>query len=114
MKYKIIQTRYFTKILDNLLKKRKLVKEDFESFQRALTENPTLGTIIPGTGGIRKTRLKSSSKGKRGGFRVCYYDLAQKEQIFLFLLYQKNEQENLTMKEKKMLKELVSILKGTK
>jgi hypothetical protein len=79
-----------------------------------LAENPSLGDMISGTGGVRKTRLKSSSRGKRGGFRVCYVDLANKERLYLLLIYPKNEQENLTMEDKKVLKELVDILKKDK
>ena len=89
-----------------------LLKADFDSFKKNLTENPGIGAVIPGTGGIRKTRLKASSKGKRGGFRVCYYYLVGRE-LYLLLIYAKNEQANLTMTEKKELKALVKILKGT-
>jgi hypothetical protein len=113
MKRKIIQTRNFAKSVDSLFKKRQLSIDDFDIFQKNLAENPSLGDIIPGTGGIRKVRLKSTSKGKSGGFRVCYYDFAQKDRLYLLLIYSKNEQENLTMEEKKFLKSLISILKGT-
>ncbi len=111
MKRKIIQVRKFSKVIDALLKKRQLKSEDFYAFQRELAENPSLGDIIPGTGGIRKIRLKSASRGKSGGFRVCYYYLVVNEEIYLLLIYAKNEQENLTMEEKKILKECVTKLK---
>jgi len=68
--------------------------------------------MIPGTGGVRKTRLKSASKGKRGGFRVCYYfhDVGSGE-LYLIALYAKNEQENLTSDEKKELKAFANTIK---
>ncbi len=73
-------------------------------------ENPEEGDPIQGTGGLRKTRLKSSSKGKSGGFRVCYCDIPEKETLFLILIYAKNEKEDLDSKEKKILKALVEKL----
>jgi hypothetical protein len=112
MKRKVIQTRNFGKTIDSLFKKRHLLKEDFDVFQKELVENPELGDRIPGTGGVRKARLKSSTRGKSRGFRVCYYDISQKERLYLLLIYAKNEQESLTMEEKKILKELVGFLKG--
>ncbi|KIC73720.1 hypothetical protein DB42_BR00010, partial [Neochlamydia sp. EPS4] len=68
----IVQTKIFEEEIARLIKKRKLKKEDFEDFKKSLAENPEQGDVIIGTGGIRKARLKSSSKGKKGGFRVCY------------------------------------------
>ena len=112
MKRKIIQSKQFSKTIDGLLKKRQLLVEDFNDFQKELIEHPEAGNIIIGTGGVRKIRLKSASGGKSGGFRVCYYFLTQDNELFLLLIYAKNVQENLTMQEKKELKELVSILKG--
>src|SRR5580692_3232843 len=111
MKRRITETRPFTKELNNLLKKRKILQVDFDEFKKILMENPNEGEIVSGTGGVRKTRLKSISKGKRGGFRVCYYYDPHEDEIFLLLLYPKNVQEDLTSEEKKMLKEITGVLK---
>jgi len=91
-----------------------LLRKDYDSFKIDLAKNPASGDLIIGTGGIRKTRLKSSSKGKSGGFRVCYLDVPQTEELFLILIYPKNEREDLAPEEKKILKELVKQLKGNK
>jgi hypothetical protein len=71
-----------------------------------------MGDMIQGTGGVRKTRLRSASKGKSGGFRVCYYfhDVGS-GRIYLITIYPKNEKEDLDPSEKKELKELVEIIK---
>jgi hypothetical protein len=114
MKIKIIPTRHCSKTIDDLLKKRLLLQEDFDSFTRILAEHPEMGDIIPGTSGVRKTRLKSASRGKRGSFRICYYFFTANYEIYLIQMYAKNVQENLTMQEKKDLKQLVNIIKGTK
>jgi hypothetical protein len=101
MKRRITQTRCFAKEIDDLIRKKKLLQEDFEAFKKKLIENPELGDLIIGTGGVRKTRLKSASRGKSGGFRVCYFDHGEGKELFLLLIYPKNEQENLTPGEKK-------------
>ena len=111
MKRHIVQTRAFAKAVDEFIAKKRLLHEDFEAFKKTLTENPEAGDLIPGTGGVRKTRLKSATKGKSGGFRVCYFDDAKNEELFLILIYQKNEQENLTAGEKRALKELTDAIK---
>lgn len=87
------------------------MKEDFEAFEKKLLENPEEGDLIQGTNGLRKTRLKSSSKGKSGGYRVCYLDLPEKEKIFFILIYAKNVQEDLSGEEKRILKLLVEKLR---
>lgn len=101
MKRCVIETKIFSQNVDNLIAKKVLLQEDFDTFKKMLCQTPEEGDLIPGTGGIRKTRLKSSSKGKRGGFRVCYFDDKDQEELFLVLIYPKNVQENLTAEEKR-------------
>jgi mRNA-degrading endonuclease RelE of RelBE toxin-antitoxin system len=112
MKRNIILTRAFEKERDSLISKHKLLEEDYDDFERDLAENPTIGSVIPGTGGVRKIRLKSASKGKSGGFRICYYYYQLEEDIFLIQIYPKNVQENLTADEKKILKKWVDEIRG--
>ena len=112
MKRKIIQARQFSKTIDGLLRKRQLLQEDFEEFKRSLAEHPEMGDLVSGAGGLRKIRLKSASRGKSGSFRVCYYFLVQDDEIFLLLIYPKNIQENLTMQQKKELKQVIAIIRG--
>ena len=111
MKRVIIETKNFSKSVEGFLKKRQLLHSDYTDFRKELSLNPEIGELIVGTGGVRKIRLKSASRGKSGGFRVCYYYLHQDEEIYLLLIYGKNEQENLTMDEKKNLKALINSIK---
>ncbi len=67
MKIKLTQLKNFAKDVDHLIKKKALLDEDFGAFKKMLSENPESGNLIQGTGGIRKIRLKSATKGKRGG-----------------------------------------------
>ena len=111
MKRIVIQTIIFSEDLDNLISKKKLLEEDFEDFELQLIAFPDQGEVIQGTGGLRKTRLRSSSKGKSGGFRVCYCDVPEKEKLFLVAIYPKNVKEDLSQGEKSYLKKLVERLK---
>lgn len=114
MKNQIIQTRKFSKQIDSLFKKKQLLLKDYEDFKEELSDSPETGDLITGTGGLRKIRLKSASRGKSGGFRVCYYYFTQNREIFLIDIYAKNEKETLTMEDKKSFREIIDIIKGLK
>ena len=111
MKRLIVQMRKFSETLDQLISARKVKLDDFEDFEKQLVENPEQGDVIQGTGSLRKTRLKSTSKGKSGGFRVCYCDIPEKERLFLIAMFAKNEKENLSKEEVKIFKVLVDRLR---
>lgn len=111
MKRQIILTKSFEDVVIALIEKRKLKKEDFDDFKKSLVENPEQGDVITGTGGVRKTRLKSASKGKRGGFRVCYLNVEDRFIVFLLFIYQKNDKENLSNTEKSDLKLVAEAIK---
>lgn len=112
MRRKIIESRAFARTIDGLVAERKLLREDLEVLKKELISDSESGDIIPGTGGIRKIRLKSATKGKRGGFRVCYFDDPKRGELFLLKIYGKNEKEDLSAAEKKSLKEFTEMVKG--
>ncbi|WP_374276675.1 addiction module toxin RelE [Azonexus sp.] len=70
-----------------------------------MLKNPEAGDVIEGTGGLRKLRHGDSrrGKGKRGGLRVIYYWWDGGRQFWLFTLYDKDEMQNLSAEEKKLL-----------
>lgn len=81
--------------------------------ENAILANPDLGDVVQGTGGVRKFRLadESRGKGKRGGVRVLYLDLPHAGKTHLLFLLKKGEADDVTADEKKMIRELVTILK---
>ncbi len=111
MKRSIIQTSLFSKLLDELISKHRLLKQDYEDFEISLVKDPKQGGAVIGTGGIRKTRMKSSAKGKSGSYRVYYVDITEKGRLYLLVLYAKNVKEDLSQKEKKQLKVYIEDLK---
>lgn len=83
------------------------------AIQQAILKTPEAGALMPGTGGLRKLRMADAGrgKGKRGGFRVIYFDLPGAERTYLLALYDKGEKADISPDEKKGLRELVKILK---
>ncbi|HEU0016637.1 MAG TPA: hypothetical protein VFQ45_23345 [Longimicrobium sp.] len=81
--------------------------EEFRALQNVLLANPASGAVISGTGGLRKLRWSAPGSGKRGGIRVIYYVFDQKKLILLLLIYRKNEQEDLSQEQKRVLRMLV-------
>src|ERR1017187_3229781 len=81
----------------------------FRGLQKMLMENPEVGDVIEGTGGLRKIRYvdEKRGKGKRGGLRVIYYWWQSGKQFWLFTVYNKDEMDDLTAAEHKFLKELL-------
>ena len=81
----------------------------FRRLQLALMGNPEAGDQIVGTGGLRKLRFGDSrrGKGKRGGLRVIYYFWTGGPEFWLFTLYDKDEMDDLTPKQREALKERV-------
>lgn len=63
--------------------------------------------MIPKSGGLRKMRWAIPGIGKRGGCRVIYYWDAESETVFMLYAYRKNQQEDLTAAQLRMLARLV-------
>lgn len=106
-----INSEIFSKVYDTLVKDGKLIQSDFEELEKELLREPTTGEVIPGLGGLRKIRLKSATKGKRGGFRVDYLDIPEKEIIYYVVIYPKNVQEDLSSEEKKVILKMIKKIK---
>lgn len=98
--YVFFETPVFTSRLPNYLD-----DDEYHALQRTLMSAPTLGDVIPGTGGFRKVRWSDPRrhKGRRGGLRIIYYLLAADRQFWMFTIYDKNEIEDLTARQCRLL-----------
>jgi len=112
LKREFIYFKTFENNWDNM----RLTDDDLVELENILLENPFIGKIIQGTGGVRKMRfLLPNKKGKSGGARVLYVDYTSHEIITLMNAYPKGAKDNITEKEKKLLKsEVERFLKGLK
>jgi len=72
-------------------------------------DNPDAGDVIEGIGGLRKIRFadEKRGKGKRGGLRVIYYWWVSGKQFWLFTIFNKDEMDDLTTAQRKILKDLL-------
>ena len=89
------------------------LEEDLRELQQELLRNPEKGTLDPGTGGLRKARMRirSRRKGKSSGARAHYLYLASDKVIYLIFLYLKGEQATLTAQQKKQLRSVAEAFK---
>lgn len=78
-----------------------------------LASCPRSGSVIEGTGGIRKLRWGRGGKGKSGGARVIYYYHEGRMPLYLLTVFGKNERANLSKAERNELARLVDWLVRT-
>lgn len=104
-----VESRIFTARLSDYLD-----DEAFERLQGELLINPDKGDVIPGCGGLRKLRFADPKrgKGKRGGVRVIYLHIPSAERIDLLAIYGKDEKDDLTADEKKILRAMADQARG--
>jgi len=98
----IIETSIFTRQVTSVLS-----DDEYCELQVALIRHPDLGPEIPGTGGLRKLRWGAEGRGKRGGIRVIYYWFISEDELLMLYLYPKNERDDLTADQKKILRRIV-------
>ena len=91
-----------------------LSDDDLQALEGILLAHPQAGVLIPGTGGLRKIRFAPPAwhSGKRGASRVIYAFIASGEVAYLFTLYAKNEQADLTPDEKKVFRQVLERLRA--
>jgi mRNA-degrading endonuclease RelE of RelBE toxin-antitoxin system len=99
---KFIETPIFTRVVMELLD-----DEEYQSLQKALCKRPDLGPVIRHSGGLRKARWSLAGRGKRGGLRVVYFWDEGSETFYLLYLFPKNDREDLTVHQVRVLARLV-------
>lgn len=99
---RFVETPVFTRLARDFLG-----DEQYRSLQMALLLRPQQGTVIPGSGGLRKVRWGTGSKGKRGGLRIIYYWDVASETLYMLFVYSKNQQGDLTHDQVRAISRLV-------
>ena len=103
----------FTKRLQALVKEHS--DDVLLEIQSDLLANSKRGKVVEGTAGVRKARVANPArgKGKSGGFRYLSFYIEQDGQIFLLMIFSKDEQDDLTGEQKKKLAQAIHELKET-
>ncbi|HEB4093121.1 TPA: type II toxin-antitoxin system RelE/ParE family toxin [Enterobacter cloacae] len=94
-----IETDIFTEDVKTLLD-----DDEYHKLQVFLATQPDYGDLIQNTGGLRKIRWLSGGRGKRGGVRVIYFHRTHEFEIRLLLIYRKGIKDDLSAREKAILK----------
>lgn len=99
---RFVETPIFTKVITRLLD-----DEAYRALQVALMLRPEQGPTIGGAAGARKVRWARPGAGKRGGIRVIYYWAQADAAFYMLYVYAKNEQDDLTPGQARMLGQLI-------
>ncbi|MGX9717007.1 type II toxin-antitoxin system RelE/ParE family toxin [Janthinobacterium lividum] len=105
MKAVLIQTPTFVRCIEKIA-----TADELKELEDSILENPEVGSVIRGGGGIRKIRFSIGSQGKSGGGRVIYYYKNSANQVYFLVAYAKSDTENLSKDEIAVLKVLVKEL----
>ena len=81
--------------------------DDLAKVQGLLLARPDAGKVIPKSGGLRKLRVAAKGRGKRGGARIIYYWVVDRDRILMLDIYAKNEKADLNADELKQLRTLI-------
>jgi len=98
----IVETSVFTRQVRGLLN-----DDEYRTLQLALVNDPEMGAVLRGSGGLRKVRWGGSGRGKRGGVRVIYYWAVKQERLLMLLIYAKNERDDLSLEQLKILRKII-------
>lgn len=87
--------------------------EVYAELQLDLMDNPDRGVVMKDCGGLRKIRVSDPhrGKGKRGGVRVIYLYVPEVKWFFMLDIYGKDEKEDLSTAERRLLAKLAAQLK---
>lgn len=84
--------------------------DDLRKLELELIANPKKGSVMQGTGRLRKMRFPLPNTGKSGGIRVCYVFFDMWDIIYFITVYPKSQKDNLSQKECNEIKKFIDIL----
>jgi mRNA-degrading endonuclease RelE of RelBE toxin-antitoxin system len=88
--FSFVETRLFSRLVQEYL-----TDQEYRLLQIELIKNPEAGTVVRGSGGVRKLRWAATGRGKRGGYRVIYFVRRPKGIIWMLTIYPKNVTDSI-------------------
>ncbi|MDR2903830.1 MAG: type II toxin-antitoxin system RelE/ParE family toxin [Clostridiales bacterium] len=88
-----------------------LEDEDRRRLENEIVNNPQIGAVIRGTGGLRKMRFSFEGRGKSGSSRVLYVDFVVFGRIYLITAYPKSAKENISPAEREIYRKVIEMVK---
>ena len=90
MVFSFVETQLFSRLVQEYL-----TDQEYLQLQGELIRNPEAGTVVRGSGGVRKLRWAAAGRGKRGGYRVIYFVRRAKGVIWMLTIYPKNVADSI-------------------
>jgi hypothetical protein len=86
--------------------------DDLRELEFLILANPAAGSVVAGTGGLRKLRFAPSRwrRGKRGALRIGYSHDPRLEKVLVLAVYAKSDRANLTRAERHEIKRILDAL----
>jgi mRNA-degrading endonuclease RelE of RelBE toxin-antitoxin system len=88
--FSFIETKLFSRLVQKYL-----TDDEYWQLQLLLINRPEEGSVVKGTGGVRKLRWRAPGRGKRGGYRVIYYAKIEEGVVWMLTMYPKNVKESI-------------------
>ena len=109
-----VMTREFVLLpqFERLWKHLGLDDDDLRPLEEFLCLYPDRGSVVTGTGGLRKLRWGLENSGKRGGVRILYVDFPVYEKLYLLGAYKKAVKVDLSKTETAVIRDLILELKN--
>jgi mRNA-degrading endonuclease RelE of RelBE toxin-antitoxin system len=90
MVFSFVETQLFSRLVQEYL-----TDQEYLQLQGELIRNPEAGTVVRGSGGVRKLRWAAGGRGKRGGYRVIYFVRRTTGVIWMLTIYPKNVADSI-------------------
>ena len=101
--YTVIETPVYSHKIGAIL-----TAEEREAVAAFISANPMSGSVVRGSGGVRKVRWAQQGKGKSGGARIIYYNRLANSEIWLLTIYAKRDRSTIPAHELRLIKETIN------
>ena len=85
-----VESKLFTRLVQEYL-----TDDEYRAVQATLISRPESGSVIRGSGGVRKLRWGQPGRGKRGGYRIIYYVATARGVIWMLTIYPKSVADSI-------------------
>ncbi len=105
---RLVRTKRYTKDL----KRIGATRAEIDALEHTIACHPTVGSVIPGLGGVRKIRFGIGTRGKRGGARAIYFAMIDEDLALMLFAYSKSDRDDMTADERKVAAALMGEFTG--
>ena len=101
--YTVIETPVYSSKVGEIL-----TEDERDAFAAFIAEDPTAGSVVRGSGGVRKVRWTQQGRGKSGGARIIYFNRLANGEIWLLTIYAKGDRSTIPAHELRVIKETIN------